>query len=332
MEVFPGIYQLNMPFPDKVPDTVNAYLVQGTDDWLLIDTGWKTKESASALERQVKEVGARFEDITQIVATHFHPDHYGFAGRLKEICGAKLYLHHIEKTFIAERYMNMDNLLEQVTQWLRINGVPEKESPLLQKASLKVRKFVAPALPDIELYGGENITCGNFCFEAIWTPGHSPGHISLYEPNKKLFFSGDHILPTVTSNISLHPQSTEDPLRDYINSLESLESLEVDLVLPSHEHVFTGLKQRIKELIEHHEARKSAIMEVIKHEAKSAYAIAAEIPWIVNGKIVPLKKLVHFDKRLAVLETLAHLEFLRIDGKVEKNLSNGTAYYNLVHS
>jgi len=46
MEVFPGIYQLRMPFPDKQPDTVNAYLVKGTNDWLLVDTGWKTRESA----------------------------------------------------------------------------------------------------------------------------------------------------------------------------------------------------------------------------------------------------------------------------------------------
>jgi glyoxylase-like metal-dependent hydrolase (beta-lactamase superfamily II) len=328
MEVVPGIHQLKLPFPDNQPESVNAYLVHGDNDWLLVDTGWNTPESFDALERQFKEIGVGFEDITQIVVTHFHPDHYGLAGRLKELSKAKLALHQIEEKFIASRYLNMNSLLEQVAQWLLLNGVPEKESPFLQKASLQVRKFVSPALPDIALAGGEKITCGSFCFEVIWTPGHSPGHISLYEPEKKLFFSGDHILPTITSNISLHPQSAENPLRDYLDSLKALESLDVDLILPSHEHVFTGLQQRIEEIVQHHEDRKMAIMEIIKEEAKSAYAIAVKIPWIVNGVAAPLHKLAYFDKRLAVLETLAHLEFLRVEGKVERTLRNGTALYN----
>ena len=329
MEIVPGIYQLKLPFPDNQPEYVNAYLVHGNNEWLLVDTGWNTPEAFDALERQFQEIGLSFEDITQIVITHFHPDHYGLAGRLKQLSKAKLALHQVEERFIASRYLNMDNLLNELGQWLRLNGVPDEESPQLQTASLALRKFVSPALPDTALLGGENITCGSFCFEVIWTPGHSPGHICLYEPAKKILFSGDHILPTITSNISMHPQSGDNPLGDYIDSLRALGNLEVELILPAHEHAFAGLQQRIGELVHHHDERKMAIMEIMKEEAKTAYAIAAKIPWIVNGVDVPLEKLLPFDKRLAVLETLAHLEFLRTEGKVERTLINGTALYNI---
>ena len=328
MEVIPGIHQLKVPIPNNPIGFVNTYLVQGEGDWMLVDTGWNTPEAFNALESQIKELGIGFEDITQIVVTHFHGDHYGLVGRLKQLSGAKIALHQVEREFIHSRYLDMDNLLEQVAQWLHFNGVPNEELPELQKASLGVRKFVSPALPEIALYGGEKITTGSFGFEIIWTPGHSPGHICLYEPTKRILISGDHILPTITPNVSLHPQSGDNPLGDYLNSLSTLNQLEVDLVLPAHEHVFTGLKRRISELIKHHDERKAAIVEAIKEEKRTAYEISARIPWIVMGEVVPFDKLLPFDRRLAVLEALAHLELLRIEGKVEKMVKDGIAFYN----
>jgi glyoxylase-like metal-dependent hydrolase (beta-lactamase superfamily II) len=330
MEIVPGIHQLKLPVPipnNQLAD-VNVYLIQGENDWMLVDTGWNTEEAFDALGRQLREIGISFEDVSRIIITHFHADHYGLTGRLKQLSKATIALHQVERDLIDSRYIDMDNLLAEIAQWLRLHGVPERELPRLQKASLGVRKFVLPASPEIALKGGEKIPHGSFNFEVLWTPGHSPGHICLYEPRERILLSGDHILPTIFPNVGLHPQSGDNPLGDYLHSLEAVQQLEVDLILPAHEHVFTGLRQRVKELYRHHEERRAAIINVLKEGAKTAYEVSLKIPWIINGVTMSFEELSPLDKRLAVISALAHLEPLRAEGKAERFLQDGTMFYS----
>lgn len=330
MEIIPGIHQFKLPIPapDGQLNHVNVYLIGGEGDWLLVDAGWNTGDAFDALEKQLAAVGLGCKDITRIVITHFHVDHYGLAGRLKELSGAKIAMHRVEKEFVDSRYMNMDELLAEIAWWLHVNGVPKDELPNLQKASLGVRKFAVPILPDVALEGGEKITAGFFSFEVLWTPGHSLGHICLYEPAKRILLSGDHILPTIFSNVGLHPQSGDNPLRDYLNSLKVCEQLEVDLVLPAHEEVFTDLKQRIEEISRHQRERKEAILGALKEGGSTACEVSQRIPWIVNGAILSYEELLPLDKRLAVMSALAHLEPLRIEGEVERAEKEGIFFYS----
>ena len=328
-EVIPGIYQLKIPLPSKeiFLGYVNVYLAQGNNGYLLVDTGWDTEEAFNSLKKQLAEIGINFKDISQIVATHIHPDHCGLTGKLKQLSPAKIALHYLEKDFIESRYINMDELLSQIAEWLHTNGVPNEELIKLQTASLGMAKFVTPALPDITLYGGEIISTGVFNFRVLWTPGHSPGHISLYEPTKKVLISGDYILPKITPNIGLHPQSGTNPLGDYIKSLNTTKKLDVNLILPGHENPFTGLQSRIEELIWHHQKRNSEILETLKATAKTAYQISTEITWGSDINGVGWDNLTPWNRRLAILETLAHLEAMRFAGKVEKFLKDSIIYY-----
>ena len=326
-EVIPGIHRLKLPIPNLPIRYVNAYLVQGNNGALLIDTGWNTQEIFESLTKQLAEVGTNFKDITQIVITHIHPDHYGLAGRLKQLSGAKIALHYIEEKLIDLRYIRMNELLHQTGQWLHTNGVPADNLPELQTASVEIAKFVTPATTDVILYGGETISTGRFNFNVLLTPGHSPGHISLYEPSQKILISGDHILPTITPNIGLHPQSSDNPLGSYIDSLNALKHLDVNLVLPGHENPFTTFQARIDELIQHHKQRNSKILQIIKAEQKTAYQITTGITWISDISSTGWQNLTPLNKRLALLEIIAHLESMRSDGKVSKFTRDGITYY-----
>lgn len=328
-EVIPGIYQLQLPLPAKdiLLGYVNVYLVQGNSGYLLIDTGWNTEEAFISLNKQLAGIGISLEDIAQIVVTHIHPDHYGLAGRLNHLSHIKLYLHELEKGLIKSRYQDMDNLLQQMGRRLHTNGVPPDELPILQTASVGMAKFVAPTLPDIALRGGETISTGSFSFKVLWMPGHSPGHICLYEPAKKVLISGDHILPTITPNIGLHPQSGDNPLGNYINSLDAARQLDVNLILPGHENPFTGLQPRIDELIKHHRQREMEILETLEAKQKTAYQISNEISWISDINGVSWQSLTPLHKRLAILETLAHLELMRFNGEVDKFAKDSIVYY-----
>ncbi|MFH1003785.1 MAG: MBL fold metallo-hydrolase [Chloroflexota bacterium] len=327
-EIIPGIHRLVLPMPaDSSLGHVNVYLMPGDGQCLLVDTGWNTDQAFAALQEQMAAIGVRPADITGIIITHIHPDHYGLAGRLKKLSPARLAMHRLEKANIRARYIDMDELLQQIERWLRLNGAPPDELPHLGGASVGVRQFVAPAQPDTLLEDGQTVTSGKFRFRVIWTPGHSRGHLALYEPEQKILISGDHILPRITPNIGLHPQSTANPLDDYLKSLARLKTLPVDRVLPGHEIPFTGLARRITELEEHHLQRHREILAALEHQPRTAYQIATEITWASDTGRRPWAELSYLDRRLAVVEALAHLEFLRQEGRLDKSTRNDVVYY-----
>jgi len=325
-EVTSGIYWIKLPIGtvDSTLEHVNIYLVGGEQGYLLVDAGWNTKESFDALQNNLAEIGADIKDISQILVTHVHPDHYGMAGRIRQLSGAKLTLHEVEKGFIVPRYMEIDELLRQTAEWLAINGVPPDETGDIRNATIGLKDFVFPAMPDITLHGGETISTGTFTFQVLWTPGHSSGHICLYEPEKKVLLAGDHILPTITPNISLHPQSVDNPLGSYLDSLNVIKQLEVEIVLPGHDGPFTGLVPRIEQIIRHHEQRNREILAAINGEPKTAYQISGYVTWGTNATWHDLPL---FHKRMAIFETLAHLELMTVNGQVNKNARNGIIYY-----
>ncbi len=334
IEVTPGIYQLTLPNPAYAAlRYVNTYLMRGSDGYLLIDTGW-SDEALTSLQQQLTKVGISFSDISQIVVTHTHPDHYGLANRLKQLSGAKLALHHLEIGVIESRYSDETDFLSRLEQWWHVNGVSATEVKKFREDFQKIaRIFISPVLPDVTLHGGETISSGVFNFQVLWTPGHSAGHISLYEPKQKILFSGDHILPNITTNIGiglLLSQSSGNPLDDYLNSLNQIKQLEVNLILPGHENRFVGLKKRVEELILHHKRRTTEVAKTIETEAKIAYQIATELTWMPDVKGVGWQDLDLWSQKLAIAETAAHLESLRCDGMADKFFRDSIAYYRLL--
>lgn len=328
LEFAPGVsieqLQPQLPIPDRSMTHVNAYLVEGDNEHgaLLVDAGWNDEDTFDYLTQTIAD-----RPVSQIVVTHAHPDHYGLADRLSRRFNAQVYLHELERDIIQSRYISMGELLEEVASSLEVNGVPPDELSKLQKASLPMRKFVAPTLPDIALHGGETITTGSFNFKVLWTPGHAPGHICLYEPDKKILLSGDHILPTITPHVGLHPQSGGNPLGDYLASLDSLKQLKVEMVLPGHEQPFTNFRPRVEEIIQHHKLRNNLILGVLNSTSKTAYQIAHELPWVHDVDGVSLDNLDPWNRRMAVLETLAHLEAMRASGEVDKSTRDDIIRY-----
>jgi glyoxylase-like metal-dependent hydrolase (beta-lactamase superfamily II) len=309
---------------------VNCYLIEGTKENLLIDPGLDSTEGYNLLVDELKTYGFDIKDISTIVITHIHPDHYGLAGRLKQLYGAKLALSDVEATLLNARYMNMDPLINEIKELLYLSGAPVEMVSGLSESSLPLRKFVTPVLPDIKLKDGKKISIDPFEFKVMVTPGHSAGHVCLYEPNRKLLFSGDHILPEITPHISYHSQSSSDPLGDYIKSLNNMKKLEVRLAFPGHGPSFSGVQQRIDDLLRHHEHRNAEIMETMQGELKTAYQIATEISWLEDGQKgnFPYMEIAH--QRLAIMETLAHLQHLVKENKATMNEKDGIYYYHIV--
>jgi glyoxylase-like metal-dependent hydrolase (beta-lactamase superfamily II) len=325
-EITPGIHWIKMPMSleETTLANINIYLIEGTKGYLLVDAGWNTDKSFNTLHNYLVKIGVSFGDISQIVVTHVHPDHYGMAGRIKKLSGATIAMHHLEKGFIEPRYISMEELLQQTDRLLIANGVPHDFADILRDATVGLEHFIVPTFPDITLHDGETITTGKFTFRVIWTPGHSSGHICLYEPEQKVLLSGDHILPKITPNIGVNPQSIENPLGRYIKSLQVVRQLDVKLTLPGHDKPFTRLVPRIDEIIRHHGHRNMEILEAIGFRTKTAYQIAQQISW---GDHNSWQDLPPFHQRMAIFETMAHLEMMAADNRVDRLPRDGIIYY-----
>lgn len=323
MEIVPGLHQLQVPIPDNPLENVLPYLVRDGDGCLLVDSGWNTPKSFAALRRQLDELGVGLAGVRRLVMTHVHPDHFGLAGRVKEASGAEVLMHEREQYFIQTRYHHPEELLKRMASWLLLHGVPREEIGDLQFSSMAVRSFVVPAEPDTLLRGSEVLEAGAFRFEVIWTPGHSPGHICLYERSKKLLLTGDHVLPTITPNVSLHPEQTGNPLGDFLASLRALKGLEVEKVLPAHEYTFDDLQGRLQEIEEHHGVRLGEMVDAVSDGRRTAYQVAGGVTWATGS----FEEFSPWMRRAAIGETLAHLEYLVAGGHLEKGMDAGIAIY-----
>jgi glyoxylase-like metal-dependent hydrolase (beta-lactamase superfamily II) len=326
-EILPGINQLQVPIPNNPLGYVLPYLMESDDGYLLVDSGWNAPEAYGALMAQLHALGVPLKELRRVVFTHVHPDHYGLAGRLKGDCDAELMLGAPERGFIESRYRSPDGLLDRMKQWLLSHGTPEDEVNDLRSASMPVRGFVVAADPDTLLHGGETLKCGRYEWEVIWTPGHSPGHMCFYDRKHRIMITGDHILPTISPNVSLHPEASGNPLHDYITSLRKIKAYDVEVALPAHEYDFLDLDTRIDELEAHHEERMQEMLDGMNGQPKTAYEIARHVKWVTGS----FDSFTPWMKRSAIGETLAHLEHMVMEGIVERIFDDGKQLYRPVN-
>ena len=317
---YPGVFLLPIPLTGSPLGQVNAYLLTSPDGHLLIDTGWNTEQAFETLEGHLKALGVHWGDLATMVITHAHLDHFGLVRRLRELSGARLGMHHIEARLNGARYDDLIGYAQQTADRLRRGGLDEDFMGDAGEFIKRFEKLSAQARPDFTLGGGEVISQGDFSLEILWTPGHSPGHICLYERHHKLLFSGDHVLPNISPNIGLFPQGGDNPLGDYLTSLRGVENLAVDLVLPAHGQPFAGLGQRVGQLREHHAQRNQELLDLLARSGEPAtpFQLVGGITWHAGGRAVGWGQLSSFDQRLAMFEVMAHLEAMVREGSLQR--------------
>jgi glyoxylase-like metal-dependent hydrolase (beta-lactamase superfamily II) len=305
-EVATGVYELRLPIPFE-DGLVNVFLFADGDEIDLLDCGMNSQDSLDLIRSALAELGGR--RLRKLVVTHIHPDHYGAAGILAGPGLADLYLHRLEVPLVNPRYVELEHLVGEVHRYLIVNGVPAGEADVLSNSQRALSEVVAPAEPAVQLDGAETLVMGRMSMRVEWTPGHSPGHICLYAADSGLLFAGDHMLPELSPNIGLHPQSTPDPLHEYLDGLRRMAALQPKLILPAHGRPFTNAAGRVETLVAHHRRRLDQVMEILGAGEMTAWEMALQL-WGPRENM--------YEKRLALQEGLAHLQALAVEGAVEK--------------
>ncbi|MFI5048125.1 MAG: MBL fold metallo-hydrolase [Acidimicrobiia bacterium] len=309
--VRPGLWSIPVPLP-IVLGYVLVYAFETDRGPYIVDAGWNTDEAFAALSSGLQTAGFDIGSVQGVLVTHIHADHYGLAGRLRDTSGAWIALHPADAALIHDRYEEPDDLLDRMRTYLRRLGAPQSDIDALTNASMPVRGFVDLAQPDVLLEDGERPDIPGWDLTAIWTPGHSPGHLCFWEPRNQLMCTGDCVLPRITPNISLNPQSGGNPLGDYLQSLDRLDTFGGD-ALPAHEWRFDDLRARTEELRRHHQHRLDEVIAAIRNGYGTTWEITPQMEW---GR--PIAEADTFTKRAAVSEAMAHLRLLEVRGVVRE--------------
>ncbi|MBI4215945.1 MAG: MBL fold metallo-hydrolase [Chloroflexi bacterium] len=322
IQVAPGVHQLKVPIPNNPLEYLLSYLIEGEKGWLMVDTGWPGERALESVLESLQSLGLSQKRLSAILVTHAHPDHYGLAGRLRELSGAPLAMYQREAEFSQGQFGGgpSQHPAIDMARWLLEHGMPRPEVAGLGFPNPHGRPFFAA--PDVLLQEGPQRIDG-VLLEIIWTPGHSPGHMCLYDPQRQLLFAGDHVLPVITPHVSLLAQPQGNPLGDFLASLDKVADLPVGQVLPAHEHAFPDLRGRIAQIKTHHERRMETMLAVLAEGPKTAYEVASKVKWDVGA----WSTMGVWLRRAALGETLAHLEHLRRQGRVATETRDGLVRY-----
>src|SRR5512138_398007 len=317
-----GVFRIPVPVPFAAAGgPVNAYLVEEAGGgWLLWDAGLGSPEAEAALAEGFRRLGRRFDEVTRIVVSHGHVDHYGGARTVQERHGGALpaFAHPDDTPKIAEDGWRWRDRMPLYGAYLLKLGVPAEELAAIGQEGERGFRL-ARRLPEVRAVGeGEVLRTRHLELHVLHMPGHTPGLLCLHDERHRLFFSDDHLLEKISPNplIELGPDGEEGwfrPLSAYLASLERTRALDLDLVLPGHATPFADHRAVIDRLVPFYGKRQERIRAVVAAGPRTGWEIAREL----------FPKAPTAQTFLVISETMANLEVMEDRGELARTLVDG---------
>ncbi len=341
-EVVPGVLRMQLPVTMPGIRHVNCYAIEGKDGVTLIDPGQPGHASWKALTKRLASAGVALPRVKRVIMTHSHADHYGGVARLREESDGKVIgyqgfgrkviargIHDCSGHLtgidgISESHeIDRDYPLWRIPRpWGSAAGpgdLPVRFRILLALQERRINSLLTTPLPDLEAIDGQVLSLGGDEWVSVFTPGHTLDHLCLYRPKDGTLISGDHVLPTITPHVP-GIAGGEDSLASFLASLDKVTKVgETGLVLPAHGHPFGDLAGRVGSIRTHHQKRVADIVRILRETG------VANVPEIVEALFPASRR-----GLMAESEVFAHLEHLRIGGKVENEVVKGELAYRLV--
>lgn len=272
------LWAITVPFSNPyILYTLSYVIIDSEGRPHIIDPGFDSDANWSAFRSGLRAIGLSEKDVGTLTATHAHPDHLGLAERFARVSGAPIVIHGGELAgggdgaVYTERWGS--NILND---W----GVPpDRRSEFVTHTAMD--SLLTASHGDVLVYDGVRLNIPGWDLIVVHTPGHTAGHIALYEPERQLLFTGDHVLPNMHPGLGLGAITAANPLTDYLDSLRRMRELGDGVeVLPGHGYRFRGLSARIDEMVEHRNRRSREVAEVLEgYPDASTWEIASRLTW-----------------------------------------------------
>jgi glyoxylase-like metal-dependent hydrolase (beta-lactamase superfamily II) len=306
--VLPGVFRLRLPLPWPGVPHGNAWAVAAGDGVVLFDTGMHETGSMGQLERALAMCNLSLENVRLVVCTHAHSDHYGQAAAIVERTGCELWMHpnyeHMSR-WAEDSEAGFSRRLEVARQ----SGVPEE--PLRRYAAERRSRdsgISGVIAPDRELLEGMTIATDLGEWTVYETPGHAPSHICLFQPERRLLISGDHLLGRISLFFDFG--YSPDPVGEFVRSLDVVEALDARLCLPGHGRTFTDVHAHIEGNRELVSERLERTLAAISPEPLTAFEVV--------GLIIDEVPFSPLTAPWLLTETLAMLTHLEVTGRARR--------------
>jgi glyoxylase-like metal-dependent hydrolase (beta-lactamase superfamily II) len=316
-EIADGVLWLTMPLPFEL-DHINLYLIKDGDGWVVVDTGIGTSTTKKLWQQIFKKIDGR---ITGVVVTHLHPDHVGLGGWIADEFNVPFYMSQTEyftaRAFCAGK--NRASNQRDIDYYNRAGLDKELIEKLTQGDGKGFSQVVSPIpMSYTRLKHNDTLLFGSSEWQVLIGRGHSPEHACLYNANKGVLISGDHILPMITPNIGAYSTEPEAlTLNDYLTTLPPFKALpENTVVLPAHKLPFVGLHERVDELLSHHHKHLDAVTEAC-HTPQS---ISDLLPVMFKRELSSRNMV------FAVAECYAHMNYLVANNTLKRTLDDRGVY------
>jgi glyoxylase-like metal-dependent hydrolase (beta-lactamase superfamily II) len=306
--VLPGVYRLRLPLPWPGVPHGNAWAVKAGDGVVLFDTGYHEPGSIVQLERALAMCGLLVEDVRLVVCTHAHSDHYGQAATIVARAGCELWMHP-KYEHMSAFVEDPDAAMERRIEVARQSGVPEE--PLRRFAAERKEHetgIAAVIAPDRELLPGVVVNTDLGSWTVHETPGHAPSHVCLFQPERRLLISGDHLLGRISLFFDMG--YSPDPVGEFCSSLDVVQRLGARLCLPGHGRTFT-------DVLAHIEGNRELVAERL-HKARAAIAEQPRTVFETVPHIYDSDELATHGGPWLLSETLAMLTHLAAIGQAQR--------------
>ncbi len=319
-EIATGLYRSEIPLPGSMLRSINSYVIRDKKRNLVIDTGMHHNECLQAMQTGLQKLDIDIEK-TDFFITHFHTDHFGLVSRLSHN-GSVVYMNKLEIDMIQD--IKSGVFSSELQDFLRMSSFPERDPAKILSSRTERDSRTKSILPFRFVENGDVIERGGYRFVCVKTPGHSKGHMCLYEPDKKILIAGDHLLKDITPAVHGRVYS-ENPLNEYLDSLDKINTLDVQIVLPGHREYFVDCRERIREIQAHHRLRNHEIFSILQGGSRNIYDIASRMTW--NTDCGSWNSLPLAQSFFAVAEAFAHLRYLEEKGAIRMRIEGETIAY-----
>jgi glyoxylase-like metal-dependent hydrolase (beta-lactamase superfamily II) len=306
-EVRPGLWSIPVPMAANPLRYVLIYALVLPDGIALIDTGWPSDDAWQALVDGIHATGHDITEVRHVSITHLHPDHFGLVPRLLEHVDPVLAMHHNDACHLHHvTEAELERQIATARHELEALGAPD----VVDNGFRHIARLPKGRTIDVELDHDDPLDLPDWNVRALWTPGHTAGHLCFADDDAGVIFTGDHLLPRISPNVSTNAFQAHNPLDQYLVSLAHTEKLPDLEALPSHEYRFRGLADRVTDLLDHHEQRLREITTaVVDNPESTAWEITRSVTWSR-----PFEQLGTDLARMAMRETHAHLVVLEQRG------------------